>query len=365
MEGSTMAKQKKRLRAQVTVGHDADGTPVYKWANGRTKKELEANREELRRAYINGAVAIRRDVLFGEFVTDWYRVYKEPYVSPSSKASYRTVLNRYLFPAFGNRQMRAITSVQLQAFLNGLAGMGKTTLGYITGVLTNCFTLAGAQGVIDRNPAEGLRPPKAERTSRRALTRPETAAVLKVIGTHPDGLLLAILYYTGLRRGEALGLRWSDIDFAKRTLHVERDIDFVTGKVGSVKTENSIRTVPVPDELTAMLQPIRQIGSGYVVRAPKSGSYWSQATFIRRWRSIQAALLEAEPGIENNGRGSILTPHYFRHNYASILYRSGVDVLTAQLYLGHADPTTTMRIYTHLADETQLKDAEKVRNAFR
>lgn len=89
-----------------------------------------------------------------------------------------------------------------------------------------------------------------------------------------------------------------------------------------------------------------------------------QATFIRRWRLIQAALLEAAPGIENDGKGSILTPHYFRHNYASILYRAGADVLTAQQYLGHADPATTLRIYTHLADETQLRDAEKVRMAF-
>jgi len=360
-----MTKQKKRLRAQITVGHDTDGTPIYKWASGRTKKELEANKEELRRAHINGAVAVRRDILFGEFVTDWYRIYKEPYISPSSKTSYRTVLNRYLFPEYGNKQMRAITAVQLQAYLNQLAGMGKTTLGYITGVLTNCFTLANAQGVIDRNPAEALKPPKAERTSRRALTPQETAAVLEVIDARPDGLLLAILYYTGLRRGEVLGLRWSDIDFAKRTLHVERDIDFVTGEVGSVKTENSIRTVPIPDALLAMLQKNRQIGSGYIVRAPRSGEYWSQATFMRRWRLIQAAFLKVAPGIENNGTGSILTPHYFRHNYASILYRSGVDVLTAQQYLGHADPATTMRIYTHLADETQLKDAEKVRNAFR
>lgn len=359
-----MAKTKKRLRAQITVGHDADGTPIYKWASGYTKKELEANKEELRRAHINGAVAIQRDVLFGEFAADWYRVYKEPYLSASSKSNYRSTLNHYLFPEFGDRQMRAVTANQLQEYLNGLAGTGKTTLNYIMIVLTNCFTLATAQGVIDRNPAEALKPPKAERATRRALTSQESAAVLQVIDTHPDGLLLAILYYTGLRRGEALGLRWSDIDFSGRTLRVERDIDFVTGKVGTVKTTTSVRTVPVPDELMTLLNKARQVGSGYIIRAPKTGVFWSQATFVRRWRQIQAALLKAAPGIEKDGSGSILTPHYFRHNYASILYRSGVDVLSAQLYLGHTDPATTMRIYTHLADETQLKDAEKVRKAF-
>ena len=359
-----MAKQKKRLRAQITVGHDADGNPVYRWANGRTKKELEANKEELRREHINGAVAIRRDVFFGEYVTNWYRIYKEPYVSASSKANYRSILNHYLFPAFGDKQMRAITAEQMQGYLNSLAGINKTTLNYITIVLSNCFTLANAQGVIDRNAADGLRQPKADRTTRRALTAQETAAVLEVIDTSADGLLLAILYYTGLRRGEALGLRWSDIDFSARTLRVERDIDYVTGKVGTVKTHTSVRTVPVPDELMALLNKDRQVGNGYLIRAPKTGGYWPQSTFVRHWRSIQTALLSAAPSIENDGTGSILTPHYLRHNYASILYRSGVDVLSAQQYLGHADPTTTMRIYTHLADETQLKDAEKVRRAF-
>lgn len=299
------------IEEAVTVGHDADGNAIYKWANGRTKKELEANKEELRRAHINGAVAIRRDIFFGEFVTDWYRVYKEPYLSASSKANYRSTLNHYLFPVFGDKQMRAITSLQLQSYLNSLAGTGKTTLCYIMIILTNCFTLATAQGVIDRNAADGLRPPKAERTSRRALTAQETAAVLRVIDSHPDGLLLAILYYTGLRRGEALGLRWSDIDFAARALRVERDIDFVTGDVGTVKTETSVRTVPVPDELMALLQKNRQIGNGYIIRAQRTGEYWSQSTFVRRWRLLQAALLNAARGkidhrVRTPGRHALL-----------------------------------------------------------
>ena len=101
-----------------------------------------------------------------------------------------------------------------------------------------------------------------------------------------------------------------------------------------------------------------------MIRAARTGSFWTQSTFSRHWRSIQTELLRIDPSIENDTVGSILTPHYFRHNYASILYRTGVDVLSAQRYLGHTDPATTMRIYTHLADETEMKDAEKVRKAF-
>ncbi len=58
--------------------------------------------------------------------------------------------------------------------------------------------------------------------------------------------------------------------------------------------------------------------------------------------------------------GSVLTAHYFRHNYASLLYNAGVDVLTAQRYLGHSDPSTTLRIYTHLSKQTATKDKKKV-----
>ena len=92
--------------------------------------------------------------------------------------------------------------------MNELKTYGKTLINDCYSILRNCFALAYAQGIIDRDPAVALKKPQpADAEERRALTDPETNAVLTLIDTHPDGLFLALLYYTGLRRGEALGLR--------------------------------------------------------------------------------------------------------------------------------------------------------------
>lgn len=378
-----MPKQKKRLRAQITIGHDPDGKPIYKWASGYTKKELEANKEELRRTYINGAIAVQRDILFGEFVTQWFTIYKlgaasgsGKKISASTQSNYRTAINIHLFPAFAMRQMRAITSADLQFFMNGLGDYGKTLINDAYSVLRNCFALAYAQGIIDRDPAVALKKPQAAATDeRRALTEAERAAVLSLISTHADGLFLALLYYTGMRRGEVLGLQWNDVDFTKRVIRVERDIDHHTASIGDVKTQSSKRLVPIPNELYDMLKKRQGIGPRFIIES--RGSFWHITTFMLRWKAIQIELLKIAPNIESRVietikskdgdtfvYGSILTPHYFRHNYASILYNNGVDVMSAQRFLGHSDPRTTLKIYTHLADKTEADDALKVQNAF-
>lgn len=360
-----MPKQKKRLRAKIVVGHDGDGHPIIKWASGYTKKELEANKEELRRTYINGAVAIRRDVLLGEFVTEWYDTYKKHRVSASTQANYRTAINVHIFPALALRQMRALTANDLQAFMNGLAGYSKTIIGDVYSIIRNVFSLACAQGVIDRDPAAALKKPQAAvPEERRALTEAETKVVLQLIASHPDGILIALLYYTGIRRGEALGLQWSDVDFAKKVLNIRRDIDFETGAVGTLKTAAAARDVPIPDELLALLQKRREIGNGFLIRAPRTKLFWTKATYERHWAKIREDIYAADKTVEHDEKGSILTPHYFRHNYATLLFEADVDMLTAQTWLGHSDPKTTQQIYTHLREKVQKKNATKIKKVF-
>ena len=104
--------------------------------------------------------------------------------------------------------------------------------------------------------------------------------MLETIKTHPEGLFLAMLYYLGVRRGEALGLRWGDFDFAADQVHIQRDIDFTgaTASEGALKTEAADRFVPIPAELKAMLLPKRGSADAYVFRTP-SGAPLPQASY--------------------------------------------------------------------------------------
>lgn len=360
-----MKKQKDgRYRIKITVGHDADGKPLYKYAAGRTQREAKAEADRLKQYYIDGIDETRLSTLFGPYLVEWYRVYKEPHIGASSKRSYATVINRHILPAFEDRQIKAIRAAELQEFMNSKAKMSKTVTGYMMTVLQGVFTRAAVDGIIMRDPTAGLIQRYAPRDAKRALTDQETDATLDVIQSHPDGLLLALLYFTGVRRGEALGLQWQDIDFTGRWLHVERDVDFVTNALGEVKTENAIRDIPIPDGLYNILQARRGIGKNFVLPSAMGRNFIGESSYERKWDGLMRELAKADPSIEQADGQSILTAGYFRHNYASILYDAGVDVLTAQRFLGHADPATTLRIYTHLSRQRERAGNAKVREAF-
>ncbi|MEL7609530.1 MAG: tyrosine-type recombinase/integrase [Bacillota bacterium] len=356
-------KVDKRLRAKITVGTGIDGKPIIKYASGRSKKELETSEKELRKTYIGGQ-EVQRDALFETYAANWVKTYKEGKKSVGTDENYHTALHHHLVPAFKNRQLRAITSFDLQNLLNGKAGMSRTTIGYILTVLRGVFGKATAEGVIDRNPTLGIVKPDTASTSRRALTDNESAATLKVGAEHPDGLLLLVLYYTGLRRGEAIGLQWRDVDFQARTLSVRRDFDFKTEDIGKLKTKAAHRMIPIPDELYSALDSVRGIGETFVFQRIIRASKTRLEAYRDTWNDLRSAMLAVEPKIESANGGSILTAHYYRHNYASILYNAGIDVLTAQKWLGHADARTTLSIYAHLSEDFELENADKLKDAF-
>ena len=360
-------KVDKRYRAKITVGHDINGKPIYKYASGKTKKELAQAVEEIKRIYIDGLPEQRRDITFGVYATEWYEAYKKPNISPESRSHYATIFNRYLLPVLADRQLRSIRTEELQIIVNNNSGLCSTAIGYITSILRSMFEMAHSQGLIDRNPAAGLIRPSAKKESRRALTDAETRAALSVMNSHKHGIILAILYYTGMRRGEMAGLQWRDIDFVNNSIHVCRDMDFVTRDFGEVKTPSVNRYIPVPPELRNILWSKRGIGETLVCQPPK-GKLWNNSMLHAVWIDLMGAMYAAAPEIEHKEykgvKISVLTAHYFRHNYASILYAADVDVLYAQKILGHANASTTMGTYTHLSEQAESSNAVAVKNAF-
>lgn len=360
-------KQKSGLyRTKVKIGVDKNGNDVVKWISGKTKRELEEARAQIIEYYIDGAER-PDDRLFGDYAVEWYQLRKKPFVSPSQQGAYRTMLNRHVLPEFGDRNLRAIRAADLQRFLNTFAHASASQITMALSVLHGVFGAAFADRILDADPTVRLqRPVHTPPKEKRALTPTERANIERTIAVHPHSEYLAVLYYTGMRPGEARGLQWGDIDWDENMIHVQRDLDFVTGEYGSLKTRAADRYIPIVPPLREYLFPRRGVAEAPVVSSG-NGKPLSVTSATRLWLTLMHEsdmTVPIEVGEVNYSRGrelrgkvrAIITPHVLRHNFITMCWDMGMDVQLVAKIVGHSDINVTMAIYTHL-DKTHVSRA--------
>lgn len=368
------SKQKSGLyRTKIKIGVDANGKDVVKWISGKTKKELEEARQEVIAHYIEGQVSAS-DRLFGDYAVEWFRAVKAPGLSPSSLESYRTAMNLDVLPVFGMRNLRAISATELQGFVNGYAGMSATKIAVVCATLKGIFEAACADHILQENPMAHVRKPKATPAEeKRPLTDDERRRIEAVCASCPDALYLALMYYMGLRPGEARGLQWGDVDWSAGSVRVQRDVDYKDhGRIGDVKTRKSNRVVPLPDALRDLLGGVRGLPDMFIIRGVKGGVL-AKTSAERLWVELMRACDMVEPvEVANAYRPTdirskwkpIITPHDIRHNYATMCWESGIDPYTTMRLMGHSSIKTTMDIYTHLNDRQFQNMAAKIEVVF-
>jgi len=189
------------------------------------------------------------------------------------------------------------------------------------------------------NPAESTRLsiPSSKREERKALTQDELKDIISSLGKlkDDDRRLMSLLLFTGMRRGEVLGLRWEDIDVETGWIHVVRNAVYPGGRnravIGTPKTTNGKRDIPLAPVLAEHLAPIKSAGFVIGGDAPITQTAFNKA-------------------MERIGRTIDLhgaTAHVFRHSYATMLDAAGASPKTIQRIIGHADISTTMNRYVH------------------
>lgn len=174
---------------------------------------------------------------------------------------------------------------------------------------------------------------------KRPLTDVEKEIVLSM--DNWDGLAMRIMYYTGMRAGEVMGLAWADIK--SDGIHVTHNR--TNYGIGELKTQSSYRIIPIPEQLRNELNSVKK--SGVYVFSHENGK-------VRTVSSLEYNIKQ-KVGVSS---------HYLRHNYATMLYASGVDLKTAQHLLGHSSLKMTMDIYTHLDQEKKNNSIEKLMKHF-
>lgn len=371
-----MAKKQESglYRTKVKIGVDAQGKVLYKWISGKTKKELEEERQRVIAHYTTGD-GMQQDQLFGVYAQKWFKA-KKIKIKAATIDLYRTALNKDILPEFGLRNLRAIKSSELQEFMNGFAGMSQTKITMIKATLCGVFEAACVDRILKDNPMDHVKKPEAsEAKEKRALTADEREKIQQVAASHPNGDYLAAMYYLGARPGEIRGLQWGDFDWQAGYVHIQRDIDYKDGgKAGELKTKQSKRMVPIPPALREILWPKRAMPGMFVFRGQNSGDALSKTSAERIWVSLMAAcgmVRTLEPG-ENKFRANdirsqyapLITPHALRHNYITMCWENGFDVYVTQKLVGHKSIKTTMDIYTHLSDKQLEKAKLQVENMF-
>lgn len=229
--------------------------------------------------------------------------------------------------------------------------------------------------IIRYNPAKNVPLPTAIKLPVKR-NAPENSTLQKIYDsatTTDFGLFALLLVSTGFRRGEALALKWEDIDFINKSISCTKSISFRgTAKESETKTEAGIRSVPLLPGLEAVLKKPRKAKStDYIFHGTDPSKCMCESTYRRSWLRYCREMGFVEDHSEEiiiKGKKKIihhykptLTAHFFRHGYATTLYDAGVDVYTAQKLLGHANVETTIAIYTHLRKEYEMSSLDKLR----
>lgn len=164
-----------------------------------------------------------------------------------------------------------------------------------------------------------------------------------------------IMLYCGLRRGELLALRWSDVDLEKDTITVNKAVEILTNQatIKPPKSKARFRTIPIPSILHDVLDEVKG-NKDELVCPSKNGEVMTGSAWSSAWYSYMNHL-NLYCGGKNASRSSPriqafekFSAHMLRHTYATMLYDAGVDIKSAQYFLGHASIELTLSIYTHL-----------------
>ena len=253
--------------------------------------------------------------------------------------------------AIASMPIGEITAKHIQLYVNELAnsGYGLSTIKKQMRIVTAPLKQAAALHLIPANPAVGIHLParcnvqKAERTAE-AYTQEEQETLWRFIDTHQRAGYAAVglMIETGMRVGEALALRWKDVNINRKRLHVRSTVVRLANKKQSyvqdcAKSESSNRTIPLTPKAISLLQMLAANAENEWVFVNDDGQRLSYEAL-----RYQTQCLCKAAGVPYRGE------HVFRHTFATNCYHKGVDVKILSRLLGHADVNITYNIYVHL-----------------
>jgi integrase len=347
---------------------------VFRDPGGKQRKRFAATMAEAKRVKAALATDVARGeyrepsrVSFAEYACQWVESYggrTRKGVREETRSDYRKRLEQDAIPFLGRLRLSEIEASDLDALAAKIASRGvkPNTVRLSLAPVKALLATAHQRGDIRSNPAAGYRTryeqPSIDQLENdvehvKALTEEELARLLAAID-EPWRLFFEFLAVTGLRIGEAIELRWGDVDLGARTVRVERR--FYRGRVAPPKSRFGRRTVRLPAPIARALWVRRgSRGDNELVFVAELGGRVDQSNLMSR--VLKPAAVEAGLGEwVKTPKGALAADtwvgfHTFRHTCATMLFRRGWNAVQVQRWLGHHKPSFTLDTYVHLLDE--------------
>jgi integrase len=334
---------------------------VYGKSAAEVRGKLAAVRAELAKGHLAGGPS----PTLAQFLMMWLETSVKPRVRPLTYAGYKVNVEKHLIPTLGNIRLEQLTPLHVQQMINNrsAAGLSPKSVAYVHQVLRTALGLAVRWDMVSRNVARLVDKPRIHRKPINPLTPDEARRFLAAIRGHRLEALFSVALALGLRQGEALGLRWEDIDFGAGTLRVRNQLQRIDGKLTLVppKTEKSRRTLVMP---SLIVERLHEHEKRQVAERVWAGSKWEASDLVfANWTGgptqARRVIEQFHDALRAAGLRRIRF-HDLRHSCATLLLVQGVSPRVVMDVLGHSEIALTMNAYSHVVPELQIEAANRM-----
>lgn len=340
------------------------------------RKGMEAELKRQKNEILHPERNAPADIPFTKFMTDWLEM-MENSVEITTHAVYSLCIKNKIIPYFDERhpglRLSEVTPKHIQDYYTYEMkenGLSANTVIHRHANIRKALQYAFKTGLLDSNPADRIERPKKTKFVGSTYDAQELEHLFEVVRNDPIELGVILAAFYGLRRSEAVGLKWDAIDFKKKTITIRHTVTqaSINGKSTIIekdrtKTKSSYRTLPlVPpfEELLHRLQAQQEVNRklcGKMYNKKYNGYIYVNelGELVKPGYITQHFPLV----LEKNGMRRIRF-HDLRHSCASLLYANGVSMKEIQEWLGHSDIATTSNIYTHLDFSSKIASANAI-----
>ena len=317
----------------------------------------------------HGTIITEKDQTVRQHFEHWLEVHKSK-IRFSSYLRYRVTLDKHIFPALGHLSLQQLSARDIDTlYVRKLEeGLAPATIEVIHRVIKMALKQAVRWRLITRNVCEDVTPPRETQSHERQIVTPEQAQqLLAAAKGHRLEAMITLTLATGMRRGELLALKWQDIEFKQKRLHVRRSANRLPGgyRVTDPKTARGKRMITLPQFVLEALgqHRIRQLEAKL-----KAGPKWEEHDLVfcnMYGRFLNTSNLQVlfstllkQAGLPH------MRLHDLRHSAATILLAMGVPIKVVQELLGHSSITITLNVYGHVLSSMQQEAMDKLDDLF-